>query len=307
MAILHVNLETDLRLAAQLEQALLVSLTDMATIRNVPGAIDFHGSVNGTGSDTGRLRFVNLGGATHLASVAEGAEAVEVGLTTAAVDIAVSRAALVRNVSDVVTQTGFSVDIDPQSLAADMVASYDGYFNETYAITGATASTIVGSTGVDFSHDDYMDALFTLELNSVPGPYFCALHPRQFADWQESLRAEGGALMFNPATAEMLNIRGQGFAGNFLGISIFKMSDIQESGGDKQGFMYGQGALGYKVAIVDGRSMLGAGTSLAVRMDELYVEITRDASKAQTEIVGNAHLGMAVKEQSRLVGIHTDA
>ena len=61
MPILHSGLETDLRLAAALDQGLLVSLTDMATIRNVPGAIDFHGSVNGTGSDTGRLRFVGLG------------------------------------------------------------------------------------------------------------------------------------------------------------------------------------------------------------------------------------------------------
>ena len=307
MPIIHADLVPDLRIATQLDQALLVSLTDMATIRNVPGAIDYHGSVSGTGSDTGRLRFVSLAGADHFASIGEVTAVTETALTTDSVDIQVTRAALMRSIGDVANETGYASDVDPATLAADMVASYDGYFNETYAITGATAATVVGSTAVDFSHDDYMDAIFTLELNSVPGPFFAAMHPRQFADWQESLRAEGGALMFSPATAEMLSIRGQGFAGSFLGVSIFKMSDIQESGVDKQGFMYGQGALGYKVAIVDGRAQLGAGTAIAVRMDELYVEIRRSPTTASVDVIGNAWLGMAVKEQARIVGMHTDA
>lgn len=308
MPILHANLETDLRLAATLDQALLVSLTDMATVRNMPGLIDFHGSVSGTGSDTHRLRFVSLGGADHFATTAaEDTDVSETALTDTSVDIAVVRAALVRNIGDLATTTGFSDDVDPERLAADMVASYDGYFNETYAAALATASATVGASGVDMSHDDFMDAVFTLELGSVTGPFFAALHPRQFADWQESLRAEGGALAFSPATAEMLAIRGQGFAGSFLGVDIVKLSDITESGGNKLGAMYGAGALGYKVAIIDNRSMLGAGASVVVRVDEIVVEITRDASRAVTEIVGNAWLGMALKEQSRIVGIVTDA
>ena len=308
MPILHANLETDLRLAVALDQALLVTLTDMATIRNVPGAIDYHGTVNGAGSDTGRLRFVSLGGADHFATtLAEDTAVAETALVDSSVDIAVVRSALVRNIGDLATSTGFGQDIDPASLAADMVASYDGYFNALFTAAGATASSNVGASGVDMSHDDFMDAIFTLEIADVPGPYFGVLAPRQVADWQESLRAEGGATQFMAATAEMLAIKGQGFIGSHSGVQIFKMSDVVSAGGNREGFMYGAGTFGYKVAIIDDRSMLGAGSSVVVRQDEIVVEITRAPTRAVTEIVGNAWVGVSVKEQARLVGIVTDA
>jgi hypothetical protein len=307
MPILHSGLETDLRLAAQLDQALLVSLTDMASIRNVPGAIDFHGSVNGSGSDTGRLRFVSLGGADHMAAATEGTTVTETALTDTSVDIAVTRHALVRNIGDLATLTGYGADVNPQTLAADMVASYDGRFNDLFCAAGATASTNVGTSGVDMSHGDWMDAVFTLELNSVPGPYFAVLHPRQFADWQESLRAEGGALQFYGPTAEMLAVAGQGYAGTFLGVNILKMSDVTEAASNKEGFFYGAGAFGYKVAQPDQRLMLGAGAGVAVSMDEILVEVVRDPAGALTQISGNAWCGISVKEQARLVGCVTDA
>ena len=308
MPILHANLETDLRLAQALDQALLVSLTDMASIRNVPGAVDFHGSVTGTGSDTSRLRYVALGGADHFAATAaEDTDVAESALAVSSVDIAVTRAALVRNIGDLATATGFGDDVDPEGLAADMVASYDGYFNSLFTTAGATATSNVGSTGVDMSHSDFMDAIYTLEIASVPGPWICVLHPRQLADWQESLRAEGGATQFMAATAEMMAIKGQGYAGNHSGVDIFKMSDVVQTGGDREGFMYGAGTFGYKVAIIDDRAMFGAGSSLVVRADEILVEVTRDASRAITEIVGNAWVGLSVKEDARLVGIVTDA
>lgn len=308
MPILHANLETDLRLAAQLDQALLVTLTDMATIRNVPGMVDFHGTVNGSGSDTHRLRYTGLGGADpFVVTAAEDTAVAETLPTNTSVDIAVVRAALRRDVGDLAIATGYAADLDPMTLAADMIASYDSYFNGIFATAGATAATDVGSTGVDMTHDDFMDAVFQLELNSVPGPYFAVLHPRQFADWQESLRAEGGATQFMAATADMLRIKGQGFAGSHSGVDIHKLSDVTTSGPDREGFMYGAGTFGYKVAIVDQRSMLGSGASIAVRMDEVLVELTRNIDSATVQVVGNAWVGLSVKEQARLVGIVTDA
>ena len=45
-------LETDLRSASRLDAALRVSLVDTASIRNVPGAIQFLGTINGALTDT---------------------------------------------------------------------------------------------------------------------------------------------------------------------------------------------------------------------------------------------------------------
>ena len=307
MPILHTGLESDLRLGEALDQALLVSLTDMAWI-GAPelGAIRDLGFVNGTGSDTARVRFAGLNGAAHFAATAaaDPAESEE-ALTSANASIAVARAALVRNIGDLALGTGFADDISAERLAADMVASYRGYYNGLVATAIATASTDVGTSTVDMSVDDFYDAIFQLELSSVPGPYYCMLHPRQFADFQESLRAEGGATQISPATQEMLKIAGQGFAGSFAGVNVFLSSDVSSAGGNRHGAMWGQGALAHKRMIPN--PPVGAGTAVAVRMDELLVEITRDASKGVTEVAGNAYVGVGLIEQARIVGIVTDA
>ena len=272
MPILHSGLETDLRLATALDQALLISLTDMAWI-GAPelGAIRDLGFVNGTGSDTARVRFAGLNGADHFAATAaEDTDASETALTDASADIAVARAALVRNIGDLALGTGFADDISAERLAADMVFSYRGYYNSLVATAIATASTDVGTSTVDMSVDDFYDAVFQLELSSVPGPYYCMLHPRQFADFQESLRAEGGATQFSPATQEMLKIAGQGLAGSFAGVNIFLSSDVSSAGGNRHGAMWGQGALAHKRMIPN--PPVGAGTAVAVRMDELLVD-----------------------------------
>ena len=307
MPILHTGLESDLRLGEALDQALLVSLTDMAWI-GAPelGAIRDLGFVNGTGSDTARVRFAGLNGADHFAATAaEDTDESETALVDASADIAVARAALVRNIGDLALGTGFADDISAERLAADMVASYRGYYNGLGATAIATASTDVGTSTVDMSVDDFYDAIFQLELSSVPGPYYCMLHPRQFADFQESLRAEGGATQFSPATQEMLKIAGQGFAGSFAGVNVFLSSDVSSAGGNRHGAMWGQGALAHKRMIPN--PPVGAGTAVAVRMDELLVEITRDASKGVTEVAGNAYVGVGLIEQDRIVGIVTDA
>lgn len=308
MPILHSNLETDLRLAVTLEQALMVTLTDTVSLRDVPGLIDDHGDVNGSGSDTHRVRFASLDGADHfVTTAAEDTAVAETALTDTSVDIAVVRAALVRNIGDLATATGFGQDIDAASLARDMVMSYNGYFNGLLATAGATATSNVGTAGADMTHSDFLDAVFTLEIADVPGPWFAVLHARQLADWQESLRAEGGATQYMAATADMIQIKGQGFAGTHSGVSIWRSSDVISAGGDREGFMFGAHAFGYKTASIDSRAMLGAGSSLAVAVDNIYVEITRTAASALTNIAGNAWVGLSVKEQARLVGIVTDA
>jgi hypothetical protein len=304
--ILHSNLETDLRLAVTLDQNLLVTLTDQASIRRVPGAISFLGSVSGTGSDTSRLRFTGLGGADpFVATAAENTDVTDTVPSHTSVDIAVVRAALRRDISDLAITTGFSQDLDPARLAGDMAASLESYFNSLIATQIATAATDVGASGVDMSVDDFYDAVFTLEQASAPGPYFAMLAPVQVTDFQSSLRSESGAVSLSPATQEMLRIAGQGLVGEFMGVSIFKSSDVTDSGGNRHGAMWGAGALGYKIAVVNPTN--GAGSAVVVRQDELVVEITRDASAATTEITGNAYVGAGLLEQARIVGIVTDS
>lgn len=302
--ILHSNLETDLRLAAALDMEISMLLADRASLRNT-GVIRSYGTVNNMGSDTKTIRLAGLAGTdTFSATAAENTDVSTTALTDSSVSIAVARAALRRDISDLADLTGFQgSDITPETLALAMVVESEQFFVSQVAAAVATASTNVGSSGVDMSVDDWFDALFQLELNNNEGPFTALLHPQQLADLQDSLRAEAGAMQFLPAAGELLAIKGQGYAGSFLGVDIYKSSRVTEAGGNKEGGMFGAGAIGY----AEGSPNIAYGDVVRPAASPLVVEFQRDASAATTEIVGHYYLGVAVIEQSRLVGIVTDA
>ena len=300
MPITEASLETDLRLAVALDTALRIILTDMASIRNT-GAILNLGSVSGTGSDTSRIRFAGLDGTDSFATTADGAAVAETALTDASADIAVVRGAIMREITDLATLTGFADDINPARLAQSMAGEYERYFNGLAAAAVANFGTDVGNTAVAMSVDDYYDAIFALEVANVPGGYFCLLAPVQLANLQESLRAEGGAVQWMPATAEMLSIRGQGYAGTFLGVDVFRSSDVTTTLGARDGGMWGPGALAYKTGTM--RPPIGA--VVTSPNSEIVVEFNRNAAAGITEIVGHAYVGVGLIEDDRGIGITT--
>lgn len=303
MPITNANLIPDLRLATALDAALKVILHDEMSLRTT-GSVMNLGSINGTGAASSTIRYAGLDGFDSFAPAGETAVVAETVFQTASAQIAVGRAALRRDISDLAVITGLqSGDVDPMRLAQSMVGGYEQYFNLLAAAAINTFTTSVGATTVDMTVDDYYDAVFALEVASVPGPYFCLLAPTQLANFQESLRAEGGAAQWMPATADMLQIKGQGYAGNFLGVDIYKSDKIIEDGsGDAHGGMWGLGALGYKTGTV----LSPMGGFVTSPGSEIVVEFERVAHAATTEIVGHAYLGLSVLEDARGVQIVTD-
>ncbi len=301
--ILHSNLETDVRMASILDRRLNMLLAAQPAMRR-SGAIQFFGSVNGSLSDTHGIRLVGLDGTDQFsATAAEDTDISNTSLTDDSANIAVVRAGLRRDESDLAELTGAGgMDVTPELLAQSMVKESERYFDGTVATAVATASTNVGTSGVDMTHDDFVDGIYQLELNSVPGPYFSMLHQRQLADWQESLRGEGGALQFQQATAAMLAIKGDNFVGEFLGVGNWVSADVTASGGNREGGMWGFGAIGYKIGI----PVIRFGDVIRPASGPLAVEFQRDASAALTEIIGHFYSGVSVIEQDRLVGIVTD-
>ena len=303
-AILESNLSTDLRLAQMIEAEIRMILADTATIRNT-GAVAFLGDVAGIGSDTLQLRLAGLNGTNEMASTAESADASTTALTDSSVTVTAARYALRRDISDLAVLTGTGTDVDPFMLAESMVASFEGAFMTALATALASFSSTAGTSGIDCSVDDWMDSIATLELASVPGPYYAMIHPRQLADLQESLRSESGPLGFAPASAEQIAIKGPGLAGNFLGVEGFQSSKITSSGGNRKGGLWGAGALGYCVGTP--KPLVGAGGEVRPAGSPVVVEFQRDASAALTEIVGHAYFGCSIVEDSRGVLLSTAA
>ena len=200
-----------------------------------------------------------------------------------------------------------SIGLNAQRLAESMVGSTTMAFQNALCdvIDGFTAS--VGSTGVDFSVDDFYSAMFQLTLSSVAGPYMCVLHPRQLTDLQSSLRAEYGAMQFKPATQDMLNIHGPGTAGELNGVTIFTSSKVPtaNAGADRAGAMFGRGAVGY----VEGSPfpIVGAPGVVTPAGSPVVVEFDRVIGGGTTSILASYYLGLGILQQGMGVSIITDA
>ena len=125
------------------------------------------------------------------------------------------------------------------------------------------------------------------------------LAPKQLSDFQNSLRSETGALQWIQPTAELLAIKGQGYAGTYLGIDFFVSSKVVTSGSDKTGFLISYGAIGY----ADGTPapIMGAGGVVYPMGTKMYVELGRTPEAALSKIVGNYYVGFA--ELQDLMGV----
>jgi hypothetical protein len=304
MTITSASLETDLRLALCLDAALHVLLHDSATIKNT-GAVTYLGSINGSGSDVSQIRFAGLDGTDAMATVTDGAACSATAVSLDSASITVARKCILRQITDLAVMTGMGPgDLNPATLAASVVGEYNKAFMTDLGTAVAAFSTTVGTSGADMTVDDYYDAVFQLELNSVPGPFFCLLAPRQLADFQTGLRAEGGAASSASMTFDMLHIKGEAYAGSFLGVDIWKSSNVTTTGADVEGGMWGVNCIGYKTGDIS----VPPGAIMTRPERDVVVEFARGpgAASGYTQVLGHAYYGIGILEQARGVGIVTD-
>ena len=296
---------SNLRLAAMIENEVRAVLADMASIRNT-GALLYAGDVAGIGSKSMRLRFADWGANTPFATATDGADVSATAITPTTVDVTVGRSALRYDITDLASMTGLGLDIDPFTIAQKMAMSAEARLNQIICATFASASNSVGTAGVDMSVDDFYDAMFQLESESNDGEFYCILHPQQLSDLRDSLRSESNnALAFSPATEDMLAIKGQGFAGRFGGVDIFKSSFVTEATGNKIGAMMSRGGVAYAVGTP--RPLAGAGVEIRPAGTPVVVAFQRDESKGLTEVMGHLYAGASIAEDARIVKIVTDA
>ena len=294
-----------LRLDAMIENEVRALLHDAASIRN-SGALLFAGDVAGIGSDAITLRYAGLDGYEAMNTVGDGSEITSSNLTMATEDITVGRIGLRYDITDLAALTKLGNDIDVFRLAESMAGAFESRFMEMVCATFTGFSSSAGTSGVDMSVDDFMDALYLLEIADNPSQLFAVLHPRQIADLQSSIRNEtANAIAFNPAHHELMKSLGQGFVGDFMGVQIHKSSFCPQNGANREGAMFSAGAIGYA---------LGTPVPLAAPSGEIrpagtpvLVELERDSAFSLTKVVGTAYTGAAIVEQARGVLISTDA
>ena len=296
----------DLRLAQMISAEIRLLLKDSVNLRNTP-FVDFVGSINGMGSDTIRVRKAFLDGEDGFSAFTGGTEDGAVAnkaLVDGHVDVVCKRNSLAYSITDLATMTGMGQDIDPFRIAEHISKSYDALFAKLTAAVFSGFTAQVGSA-VTMSVDVFQDAIQALEAadsnKGAPGPYVCVLHPAQFAQLQDTIRGETGAVAYAPASFEALAAKGSHYKGSFMGVEIYTSSYVIDGGSNYQAAMFSPGAIGYATGMP--ASLPGAAQSM--QMGEVMIELDRTAASALTQIVGHAYLGIAIISDERGVEIAT--
>ena len=295
-------MDGNLRLAAILHNEVSLLLADRASLRNHPSIVNY-GNIAGSGSETIRVPLLGVDGYDLMASTTEAtAPSSATALTYLAPEITVARFALQRAISDLALMTnsggGPSLDI----LVQDFAGAFEMTVTSQICALFGSFSNSVGSATVDLSVDDFFAAVFQLEQSNVTGKPVAVLAPVQVSDLQNSIRQEGGALQYIPATQAMLEAKGQGYVGEFAGVDIFKSDKVATSTG-RQGGMFVRGAIGYCEGSMTAPAMLGS----AVQANgPVVIDIDRSFGDT-TDLIGNAYFGVAELQDSMGVLIETDA
>ena len=303
------NMENILRLSAMISQEINLLLKDNANLRNT-GLLSYQGSINGTGSDTVRVRLAGLDGYDSMSAASNeisDESANTTSLTINNADLVAARQYIIYEMSDLASMTGFGgADIDPFRIAQSIAGSYETRFA---ALTGAAAASFSNTAGANtttLSVDDFFDAIFQLEqagfgtgsAGGAPGPYACVLAPKALTELQDSLRNEtGNAVSRMQSSMDMLQAKGENFKGQLFGVDVYSsaLGVNQNASSGYDNYMISPMALGF----VDGIPAGVRGSSDLMSMGKVVVEFDRRPMSASTFIVGHAYLGLGIIENDR--------
>lgn len=175
-------------------------------------------------------------------------------------------------------------------------------------------STTAGTTVVALTVDDIYDAMFSLNMQNVPftaeSPAICVLAPRQVNHFRDSLRAEGGAMQFQDATAAMLAASAPGLIGRWNNI-LFVQSDscpLSDTNTNRNGAMFARDCFAYQFKnVMPVAKEIPAG-NLLLASELIFIEKARDADNGMTTFYGNIWLAAAeAGEDARGVKIRSSA
>jgi hypothetical protein len=277
-------------------------LADRTSLRGHPALINlgaYGAGMIGSGSTAYSFPLFGLDGYDLMGAVSEGSAITETTLTSAARTITVARRGLRRDLSDLMHSVDASGALNPVRLAQDGFVSALVTLTNLIAALASGFSSRVGTSGVDFDHDVWLEAKATLVEAKVPGPYIAVLHPNHFSRWQIDLEARGGLTQWSAAAANMQQLKGPGFQGLYDGIEVYTSDKCPASSSDYISMMFGTGAIGY----VEQEIKFPASAIVLLQAGPIAVEEVRNGEKGATEIITHYYCGVTEIEDGRGVGM----
>jgi len=292
------NLVSDglLQSLALAEQFIALTLADTQDLFNSP-VIHYIGDASGKGSNVLRSRLIGLGHA--LPMVATAAETTDVaassvsGITS---DVTIARRALRLDESGLAQIVGGEWGFDPMALGQTMVGSFTAGRMAALGEAIAAASTNVTSSGTG-SVDDLYDVIDTFAALGYDGPLAAMFKSPTLASIRDSLRSEVGPLS---RRMDVQAFRAMG-AEEILGIACLPSTHVTDAAGKYENAVMAVGAIAYGIGspskvITNVQTVRPAGLPVVI-------DLERDASADTVQIIGNGYDGLAIREQSRIVGL----
>ena len=158
------------------------------------------------------------------------------------------------------------------------------------------SGSTVGSTGVNITAANFLEAWYTVLNANAPGLPRCVLHPRQVIDLFNALSASTGTPY--GSLAELVRegklpggLPTAGFVGELYGIPIYQTTEVDtaNSGADRVGAMFVESALGI------------------ITLRPITTEYDKDISARETEIITTCAYGVGELNDTYGVSITTDA
>lgn len=287
-----------IRMEAMINAEVALQLADMASVRQL---ITYVGSVNGTGSDTIRYRTTDLGAKTPMVTVGDGSALTASDMDGSYADVVVARQGLAYDLTDLFSFSGFGRDIDPFFVANAMAMSAEARINEIICATFDNATTSKGSSGASLTVASWLEALYALEEANNGSPMSCVLKNKAFTQLQAALRTENNNfLAYSASTEAMASAKAQGYAGELLGVSIYRSDYVQEDSSTLNwvSAMFSQNAVGYATGSPE---LVGVASEFRAAGSPLVVEFERNGKSGISSIIGHLYCGASILEDDRIV------
>jgi hypothetical protein len=294
----------DLRTAEALSAEYLLLLAARESLPAHP-ALLYAGDAQGRGSVVMKVPHVGLAGYDILSAVADGSAVTNTALSDGSTAITIGRHSKSYEASDLVRLSDQGL-LSPQAFAADAVQATASTVVSLVANVTDGFSATVGTSGSDLSVANFLAAIQTLEVANVPGPYMAILHPQQMGDLRAALAAvTGGAVQWLPATAEQINLLGNGYRGRWASVDLFSTTFVPtaNAGADRAGGMFGRGAVVWADSTIPGEN----DSSQLIIGGKVLFERDRTAKSGLTAYVTHAYLGVSEGIDAAGVSIITDA
>lgn len=281
----------DILVSEILRSEILLQLADRSTLINHPTIVRAP-KANMSGSLTQkmpRLGFFK----DEMAAVAENTAVAATALASDTVTVSVARHAITREYSDLLRSVDITGAVDPRRLAEDAVqAGMNSAMTDLMGLGTSIADST--NTGAAASVASWMVAKSLLNgLASAGAAQVMAQEP--WGEFQADLASFGGAIAFDPATRDLLNIKGLNYVGTFQGVDFYVSNRVDTDAGDHVNILMGSEWAIYKDADIPPSPGLAAQN--AVFAGPISIEYSRPATEGGEVLHAQYQYGVALNDE----------